>query len=252
MDLDPSARAAGVRLVAHDAIGSTNAEALKLARAGERGPLWVTARMQDAGRGRRGAAWVSEAGNLYATLLMTDLPAARAPELSFVAALAVHDAIAAAAPGLRPTLKWPNDLLLDGAKFAGILIEGEGGTPFAVAVGIGVNCVNHPTLTAYPATDLAAAGVSLAPERLFAALSAATVRRLAQWDRGAGFAATRADWLARASGLGEPIRVRLPERELAGRFAGLDETGHLLVEGPGGAVEAIAAGEVYALGTRGT
>lgn len=251
MDLDPSARAAGVRLVAHDVVGSTNAEALRLARAGERGPLWITARAQDAGRGRRGASWVSETGNLYATLLLTELPAARAPELSFVAALAVYDAVAASVPELRPTLKWPNDLLLEGAKFAGILIEGEGTTPFAAAVGIGVNCVSHPTLTAYPATDLAAAGAVVGPELLFVALSAAMLARLAQWDRGLGFASTRADWLARASGLGEAIHVRLPERDLAGRFAGLDETGHLLLERPDGAIEAITAGEVYAFGTRG-
>src|SRR5512141_1498456 len=106
---------AGVRHIAFEMLGSTNAEALTLARAGERGPLWVSAASQTAGRGRRGRPWVSEPGNLYASLLLVDpAPAERAPQLSFVAALAVRDAIARATPALAPrlTFKWPNDVLL--------------------------------------------------------------------------------------------------------------------------------------------
>ena len=123
MQLDPAATAAGVRLLSHDTVGSTNAEALQFARKGERGPLWVTAKRQTAGRGRRGRSWVSEPGNLYASLLLTDpAPPERFPELSFVAALALHDAIGGRIPGLsnRLVLKWPNDLLIDRNKFAGI------------------------------------------------------------------------------------------------------------------------------------
>src|SRR5258708_39940625 len=124
-----------------DTVDSTNAEALRRARAGERGPLWIVARQQSAGRGRRGRAWVSPPGNLHATLLLTDpAPAAAAPQLGFVAGLALVDAAAAAAPLLasRLALKWPNDLLCGARKIAGILIEGEG-SPLTVAVGIGVN-----------------------------------------------------------------------------------------------------------------
>src|SRR5579885_1856171 len=223
---------AGVRTLTFDTLGSTNAEALARARAGERGPLWIAARSQTAGRGRRGAAWVSAPGNLYATLLLTEpSPQAAAPQLSFVAALALHDAVAGVAPHLGPslTLKWPNDLLLGGAKLAGILIEGESDPAFAVAIGIGVNCAHHPEGTAYPATDLAAAGAVITPEALLAALAAAMAQRLAQWDRGDGFARIRAGWLKRAAGLGGDIRVRLPEREFSGRFEGLDEAGRLLV-----------------------
>jgi BirA family biotin operon repressor/biotin-[acetyl-CoA-carboxylase] ligase len=243
---------AGVRHIAYDTAGSTNAEALARARAGERGPLWITARTQTAGRGRRGSTWVSDAGNLYATLLLTEpSPPAVASQLSFVAALALHDAAAECAPQLGPLLriKWPNDLLLGGAKLAGILIEGESEPVFAVAIGIGVNCAGHPSDTAYPATDLAAAGALVTPDQVFVALSAAMLRRLAQWGRGEGFAAIRADWLKRAAGLGEAIRVRLPEREFAGRFEGLDDAGRLLVDGPGG-VTAVTAGEVFGLGVR--
>ena len=250
MNLDPAAAAVGIGLVACGDIDSTNAEALRRARAGEHGPLWVTARSQSAGRGRRGRTWVSPSGNLYASLLLSDpSPAAVAPQLSFVAALALHDAAVAVASGIASgfRLKWPNDMLCNGAKVAGILIEGEGTRPLAIAIGIGVNCMHHPEMTDYPATDLAASGVQAAPDAVFRALSGAMVERLQQWDRGAGFASIRADWLARASGIGGDIRVRLAERELTGRFESLDPSGRLILGLPGGGVEAIAAGDVVPL-----
>ncbi|MGB7257304.1 MAG: biotin--[acetyl-CoA-carboxylase] ligase [Pseudolabrys sp.] len=243
---------AGVRHTRYETLGSTNAEALALARAGERGPLWVSAASQSAGRGRRASTWVSPRGNLYATLLLTEPSGAdSAPQLSFVAALAAHDAIAECAQAVGPSLKvkWPNDLLIGGAKVAGILIEGGNDPRFAVAIGIGVNCASHPSDTPYPAIDLAAAGAVVAPDVLLHALAAAMNRRLAQWQRGAGFAAIRVDWLKRVAGLGEEIRVRLPERELAGKFDGLDEAGRLLVQQAGKPVEAITAGEVFGFGS---
>jgi len=241
---------AGVRHIAYQTLGSTNAEALALARAGERGPLWITALSQNAGRGRRNSIWVSPPGNLYATLLLAEPSAPElAPQLSFVTALALHDAVAACAPQLESALKvkWPNDLLLGQAKLAGILIEGESKPKFSVAIGIGVNCAAHPNDTAYPATDLAAAGAPVTPTQLFAALSVAMLARLAQWQRGQGFPGIRADWLKRAAGLGATIRVRLPEREFAGRFEGLDDAGRLLVREAGG-VTTVTAGEVFGLG----
>jgi len=250
MELDPAAAAAGARLIVHDSVGSTNSEVLLKARLGERGPLWVTAARQTAGRGRRGRPFISERGNLYASLLLTDpSPADRAAELSFVAALAVHDAVCelASTLALRIRCKWPNDMVCDGAKFAGILVEGEStsGRPLAAAVGIGVNCVCHPAGMAYPATDLAAAGAVLTPATLFRALSRTMLLRLAEWDRGRCFAAIRAAWLARAIGLAEMIRVSLPERELQGRFVSLDETGRLLLRHPDGAIEAITAADIF-------
>jgi len=242
---------AGARHIVYETLGSTNAEALALARAGERGPLWISARSQSAGRGRRASTWTSPAGNLYATLMLTEPSRAEsAPQLSFVAALAVHDAIAESAPVLGPalTVKWPNDLLIGSAKVAGILIESENEPRFTVAIGVGVNCVSHPAGTPYPAIDLAAADVLVTPDSLLGALSAAMNRRLAQWQRGGGFAAIRSDWLKRAAGLGGEIRVRLPEREFTGHFQGLDESGRLLVQQSGKPVEAVTAGEVFALG----
>jgi BirA family biotin operon repressor/biotin-[acetyl-CoA-carboxylase] ligase len=247
-----STAASGGRLISLDEVGSTNAEAFARARAGERGPLWITARRQTAGRGRRGRAWVSEPGNLYASLLLTD-PARpqHAAELSLVAALAVHDALAerAAVLGPRVKLKWPNDVLCDGAKLAGILVEGEGlpGRPLAVVIGIGVNCAHHPADAAYPATDLAAAGALVAPETIAQALIGTMARRLAEWDRGENFAAIRAAWLKRAAGLGAPARVRLPEREVDGVAETLDETGRLVLRLADGSRERIAAGEMFPL-----
>jgi BirA family biotin operon repressor/biotin-[acetyl-CoA-carboxylase] ligase len=245
MQLHPTAAAAGARLIALDTIGSTNAEALARAQAGETGPLWVTAKRQTAGRGRRGRVWVSEPGNLYASLLLSDpAPPERFPELSLVAALAVHDAVGGRVPGLaaRVVLKWPNDLLIDRNKFAGILVEGEG---TSVAIGVGVNCAHHPAGTDYPATDLATAGVRTSPESLFALLSASMVARVAQWDRGAGFAAIRTDWLSRAAGIGKPIRVKAGEAELSGTFEGIDAAGRLVLRRPDGTMHTMAAGDVF-------
>jgi BirA family transcriptional regulator, biotin operon repressor / biotin---[acetyl-CoA-carboxylase] ligase len=251
MRLHPAAAAAGYRLLSQDTLGSTNAKALMLARGGERDQLWITAQRQTAGRGRRGNEWVSQPGNLYATLLLRDPASAEyAPQLSFVACMAVHDAILDVAPSLRERLrlKWPNDLLLGGAKFAGILVEGERiEQKLTVAVGIGINCAHHPDHTAYPATDLGASGAAISAEAMFEALSAGMSERLAQWRRGAGFAAIRADWIACAVGIGGDMRVRLPGGELSGRMEALDEQGRLLLRLSDGTVQAIAAGEVFPL-----
>ena len=256
MDLAPGAAAAGVGLIACDIVGSTNAEALAYARAGEKGPLWITARAQTGGRGRRGRTWVSEPGNLFATLLLTDpAPSERAPQLSFVVALATHDAIARLAPALaaRLAFKWPNDVLCGGAKLAGILIEAEGTRPLIVAVGIGINCRHHPgatdiaatdiAATDLAATDLAAQGASVTAEQLFTALSGAMMVRLHEW--GAGFGPIRTEWLRRAGAPGTPLRVRVGARDFTGRFETLDEAGRLVVRLADGTTETIAAGEVF-------
>jgi BirA family biotin operon repressor/biotin-[acetyl-CoA-carboxylase] ligase len=251
MQLSSAALTAGYRLTAHATLPSTNAEALRLARHGERGPLWIVAERQTAGRGRRGNAWVSPAGNLYATLLLTDpAPPERAPELSFVAALAAYDAVAELAPALRASLalKWPNDILCAGAKLAGILIEGERAVDtLAVAIGIGVNCRHHPSGTTYPATDLSAAGANVAAAGLLESLSATMLRRLAQWRRGAGFPDISAEWVARAAGIGGDMLVRLPGSEIVGRGEGLDAHGRLQLRLADGSLQAIAAGEVFPL-----
>lgn len=251
MALHPDAIAAGVRLVAFDTVGSTNVEAFALLRGGEPGPLWVTARRQTSGRGRRGNTWTAEPGNLYASLLMTDVaPPAHMPELCFVVALAVRAAVCEVAPGVGAALKWPNDVLVRGAKLCGILIEAETiqGQPASVVIGIGINCAHHPAGTPYGATDLAAEGQTVTPDEMLTALSHSMLAQLAAWDRGAGFAAIREQWLAHAAGIGQDITVRLPDRELTGRFETIDTFGRLMLGLPDGRIEAISAGEVFAPG----
>jgi len=249
MQLDPSAAAAGFRLFAHDILGSTNSEALAQSRQGDKGPLWVVAREQNAGRGRRGREWVSAPGNLYATLLLADpAPAEAAPQLAFVTGLAVHDAIVACADELAEglALKWPNDVLYGNKKLAGILIESEmSAGKLAVAVGVGVNCARHPAQASFPATDLVEAGKNVSPESLLYALSRTMMGRLAKWNRGAGFAAIRADWLTCATGIGREITVRLPGHDLDGYFEGLDDSGQLLLRLADGKLQTITAGDVF-------
>ncbi len=250
MQLDPRAVEAGVRLAALATVASTNSEALSRARRGERGPLWITALAQTAGRGRMDRSWTSPEGNLYASLLLSEpSPFERAPELTFVAALALRDAILAVAPALAPQLafKWPNDLLLSGEKCAGILIEGEvdPGRNLIVVIGVGVNCITHPAAANFPATDLRAHGADITPRQLFQRLSATMWERITQWHRGNGFAAIRGDWLGAARGIGEEIRVGNGGSEKIGRFVGLDQSGRLVLERPGGGIEKIAAGDVF-------
>jgi BirA family biotin operon repressor/biotin-[acetyl-CoA-carboxylase] ligase len=239
-------------LVAFAELGSTNAEALARASQGVLGPLWIVAELQTAGRGRRGRAWVSEPGNLYASLLLTDIaPAAATPEICFVAALALHDAVLDCCAGLAParlTLKWPNDLLLDGGKLAGILVEGSMAANGIVSVvGFGMNCRTHPQDTALKAIDLGAAGLAVEPAALLAALDGTMTRRLTEWDRGRNFGSIRAAWLMRATGLGGAIEVKLSDRTIGGTFEAIDASGCLVLLRSDGVRETIRAGDVFPL-----
>lgn len=237
----------GAGLVRLEAVDSTNAEARRRAEAGEAGPLWITAARQTAGRGRRGRVWETNEGNLAATLLLKpEAPPQVAAQLSFAAALAVADMAAEFAPDAAVTLKWPNDVLAEGRKLAGILLEAGPQTDGNawLAIGIGVNLARHPEGTEFPATSLAALGVTPpAPEAALALLAARFAHWQARW-REEGFAPLRAAWLARAEGLGLPIRARLPQGERQGAFVGLDASGALLLQEPGG-LSAITAGEVF-------
>ena len=247
------ARAGSIPIAWHGTVGSTNAEALALAVSGERGPLFIATEAQSAGRGRRGREWISQPGNLHATLLIAD-PASPSlsPQLCFVAALALHDAVLDSCPGLAPArlkLKWPNDLLLDGKKVAGILVEGNaiGAKELVVAVGFGVNCKHHPSETQFPAVDFAEAGFALLPSTLLVHLGTRWEGRIFEWKRGEGFAATRAAWLLRASGVGIEIEVRLPHESLAGVFESIGDDGALVLRGQNGAQQMISAGDVFPL-----
>ncbi len=221
---------------------------MQRARSGDPGRLWITAARQSEGRGRNGRVWTSEPGNLFASLLLIDpAPPARAAELGFVTSLALALAlrqILGEDPALR--IKWPNDILYDGAKLAGILLESVA-LPhgFACVAGIGVNCGSHPEGMLYPATDLAtAAGREIAPAAVFEALASAMARQLDLWSNGAGFATIRAEWLALAAGVGGPIKIARPNETLEGVFETIDDTGRLILRQESGE-RAIDAGDVF-------
>ena len=133
------------------------------------------------------------------------------------------------------------------AVAAGVVAAATGGTTGGCAVdaaiGVGVNCASHPTGTDYPATDLAAAGATVTPSVLLARLAVRTMERLAQWAAGEGFSTVRADWIARAAGLGEDIRVRLADRELSGRFETVDADGSMILRLPDGRAATVTAGD---------
>lgn len=256
MRLSPETRSAGYRLLSLEATGSTNDDALQAARSGDPGPLWIAAAEQRAGRGRHGRQWTSPPGNLYASLLLVDpCELSAAPQLGFVAGLALHEAVQAAT-GLgapRLSLKWPNDLLLDGAKVSGLLLEGHRlgpDGPLAVVIGFGVNVALAPAGTPYPAAALQALRPGLTREEVFASLSAAFARTFSAWSASARvnasdpFGSVRRLWLERAAGFGREVTLRLPSGEKKGLFAGLDRLGRLQLESSAG-VELIDAGDLY-------
>jgi BirA family biotin operon repressor/biotin-[acetyl-CoA-carboxylase] ligase len=247
MRLDPAAEAAGFTLDRRGSVGSTNDEALALARAGESQRVWVVADQQERGRGRSGRSWSSPPGNLYASLLLVDpCEPARAPQLGFVAGVALHRAVSEAVPYGVPhlALKWPNDLLRDGAKVAGILVEGvsQGAGSLAAVIGLGVNLVSHPDGQSYPAADLADTKLDVAT--LFETLSRSMAETLALWDRGAGFRRVREAWVARAGGIGGEIEVRRSSGSLRGIFRDIDADGRLILDRDGQVVS-IEAGDVF-------
>ena len=235
--------------IALDEVDSTNDEAKARASAGAAEGTVVWARQQRAGRGRRGRAWVSPPGNLYLSVVLRPTCEARCvAQLSFVAALAVLDLVDGPLPG-RARCKWPNDILVDGGKVAGILLESAlepGGRVDWVVLGIGVNLASHPGLEGpVPTTSLVAAGAPLlAPEVALPSLLAALTRRRMDWES-QGFEAVRRTWLARAHGLGGPVTVAAGGQTLVGRFKGLDAEGALLLAQAGAAPISIAAGDVY-------
>jgi BirA family transcriptional regulator, biotin operon repressor / biotin---[acetyl-CoA-carboxylase] ligase len=224
-------------------LDSTNEEARRLALAGEVGPVWIMAKRQSAGRGRRGRAWQTEEGNLATTLLLrSDAPQAITGQLSFAAALAVAEMASQFAPDAAIAVKWPNDVLADGRKLAGILLEGGSGW---LAIGIGVNLAGHPEGTEFPATSLRQSGIAApSPEEALSVLAARFAHWYAVWMTD-GFETLRGAWLARAKGVGAHIRARLASHETReGVFEGIDASGALLLN-EGGQVRAIAAGEVF-------
>jgi len=232
-------------------VASTNVECMERARAGDPGRLWVTAVRQTGGRGRRGRTWVSEPGNLYSSLLLVDpAPWKALASLPLAVTLAVHDAIASVLPqsaSQKLRIKWPNDVLLDGHKTSGILIEAEqlADGRRAVVIGCGINVAHYPESGLYPATCLVDQGSSATPQDLFARLVVSMDNTLNDWDQGRGLGAIRDAWIERADGIGKPVTVNLPDRQIHGLFDGIDGEGRLMLALPDGSTQMIASGDVF-------
>jgi len=231
----------------HDLVDSTNN--LARTRADEGAVAWtvIQAAEQSAGRGRRRSEWRSPLGNLYtSTILRPDPPLSRWPQLSFVAALAIVDVARTLAPSASVTVKWPNDVLANGLKLSGILLEtthvGSGG---AVVVGVGVNVASHPPQTRYGATSIAAL-TSLDPS--LDVVRAHYLNALARWYdiwSARGFAAIREAWNEVAHGLGREVALRNGDRpESRGRLIGIDDEGRLMIEARDGGTALISAGSL--------
>jgi BirA family biotin operon repressor/biotin-[acetyl-CoA-carboxylase] ligase len=225
---------------------STNDDMAALAAAGAAEGVWLRADRQTGGRGRQGRVWESPPGNLLASTLVRLRPAGEppAPTLALVAAVALAEAVEAF--GARPMLKWPNDLLIDGAKLSGILLERSGD---AVVIGFGVNLAHHPDLPDRPTTSLAAAlGHAPDPDQFLGVLAESLSRWLARW-RGDGLGVVRARWLACAHPIGTALTAKLPDgSEWEGLFAGLDGGGALRLRLADGRTHVIHAADVFLIG----
>lgn len=242
----------GVARHVFDTIDSTNAHALRLAPS-LAGPAWFLAHEQTAGRGRRARPWVSPRGNFYASLALRLAEPPEAVALrSFAAALALRDAFVALT-GLDAAfkLKWPNDVLLNGGKVAGILLESTaaGQGLFHLAIGTGVNLIGAPDASLVeagallPVSLLGETGLRVTPEAFLDALAPAYARWEASFTT-EGFAPLRAAWLSHAAKLGEPIRARTGTETREGVFETIDSAGNLILRTAQGPV-AIPAAEVF-------
>ncbi|MBM08598.1 MAG: biotin--[acetyl-CoA-carboxylase] ligase [Magnetovibrio sp.] len=239
-------------LIALESVTSTNDEAKLLARKGELkvpdGTL-VWAREQTKGRGRFGRSWSSPTGNLYTSLILRpDIPLFKMAELSFVAALAVYDALGSLGePGHQVHLKWPNDILLNEKKVAGILLETEGSDKNKktdwVVLGMGMNVGGHPDDTSYPATSLRFEQWATTVEQVLEAYARSFLSWTNRWlDE--GFEPIRKDWLWRCKGKGEQIEVQVGPKVFSGIFRDLDKNGSLMLDS-GDKVRHISAGDVF-------
>ncbi|WDR03211.1 biotin--[acetyl-CoA-carboxylase] ligase [Devosia algicola] len=264
--LGPKARTAGYRLCGFDAVGSTNSEALTAATGGDAGGIWFAALQQTAGRGRRGRQWSTPHGNLAATLLIIpDADPAAAATLGFVAGVSLNRALGQLLPatdirigidgadgighsqGARIALKWPNDVLADGAKLAGILLEAQklDDGRHAIAIGFGVNAVAAPDGLPYPATSLTELGVARSAQQIFESLSDCWVDVFGLWADGHGIAAVLDYWRQAAAGIGAPVSVNQNGQIVRGIFETIDDAGRLIVRADNDARIAITAGDVH-------
>jgi len=266
--LSVQAQSHAYRVEAHGTVTSTNRLALHRAHQGDRGKLWIVAGEQTQGVGRRGRIWHSPEGNLYASLLLVaNYAAEQAALLGFVAGVALAETLGdlTGCPA-KIQLKWPNDVLLDGAKLTGILVERHPLAPFskngdqssdkncgkeqgqgqlAIIIGIGINVVHAPQQPHYAVTSLRDRGYEITPAQIFNRLSQAWSINFDLWSEGGGFPPIREKWLKFAAGLGNFIQVQRQGETIRGIFKTIDTQGRLMIERESGDQVAISAGDVH-------
>lgn len=248
---------AGYRYVSYQTIDSTIAEALRLASGGESGGLWVRAEEQTSGKGRRGRLWVSPPGNLYTTLLIEiDGGPTKLTELGFVTGIALHSTVSRLLQGAdaNVSLKWPNDLLINGAKASGMLLESGGSARSGLsplAIGIGINIVSHPADPAYPTTHLGNFGTNVCADDVFHLLACEFAAWYDVWDGGRGFPNIRQEWCDRAGGFGKQIQVNTGHSAICGAFIGIADNGAMILRKADGNETHILAGDVFLQSSRG-
>jgi BirA family transcriptional regulator, biotin operon repressor / biotin---[acetyl-CoA-carboxylase] ligase len=226
-------------------IDSTNLEARRLFDAGERGPLFLLADEQTAGKGRLDRSWASAMGNCYSTLILplnSDMTSV--PQIGFVTALAVADVVRNHTKSV-PQLKWPNDVLIKGAKVAGILSEVLSANPLTLAIGCGINVAHAPTGLAYPATCLVAEGASASRDEVFQSYAAALTYWLDMWNQGKNFPTIRTAWMQNAIGINETITMTAGTQHLTGNFEGITEQGAVLLKPADGPPQILHAGDMH-------
>ncbi len=226
-------------------IDSTNLEAHRLFAAGEGGPLFLLADEQTAGKGRLDRNWASFRGNCYSTLILplqTEVQAV--PQIGFVVALAVADVVRQHIKA-TPHLKWPNDVLVNGAKIAGILCEVLSTQPLIIAIGCGINVAHSPTGLKYPATCLAAEGATTDRDAVFQSYRDAVSYRLQMWDNGQNFSAIRKAWMQNAIGIGETITMTTGTQALTGTFETITEQGAIVLKPADGPAQILHAGDLH-------
>ncbi|NQU59466.1 MAG: biotin--[acetyl-CoA-carboxylase] ligase [Rhodospirillales bacterium] len=237
------------KLITLEHIDSTNEEAKRLAQDGAPEGVVVWAKEQSAGRGRRGRSWESGPGNLYCSILLRpDCHAFKAMQLSFVAALAMTEAVSSVLPkGAFVNCKWPNDVLVEGRKVSGILLESQtiplGGMEWLI-IGAGLNIKSFPDDVEFPATSLLREGANkVTVERMLETFCLRFWAGYVMW-KNLGFQPTRKAWLRRAAWLGKEISVRLEHETLKGEFKALDSDGALILL-HNGDERRITAGDVF-------
>ncbi|AQS41334.1 MAG: Biotin--acetyl-CoA-carboxylase ligase [Candidatus Tokpelaia hoelldobleri] len=250
--LSPSAVKNGYRVESFEKVDSTNLMAMEFARSGDAGKLWVVANRQTSGRARRGRHWISDPGNLYASLLLVGcFEAISVATLGFVAGVSVAESLKSLLPSscehVSLQLKWPNDILLSGAKLSGILLEllplanGQN----ALIIGIGINIASAPTDTPYPTACWQQVVPCCTAEDVFAALSHSWVDNYALWNGGAGLGKIREKWLSYAANLGKPVHISMNNQRIDGIFETIDENCHFIIRRNDGTRVAVPAGEVH-------